>query len=58
MSFCLEDTECAFYYAGVSTGHPKGAESILILYSVITSIFITEIMQLCLVHEIQNKVVI
>lgn len=58
LGFCSEDVECAFYYAGVPTRHPNGSESILILYSIIRPIFITQIMPLCLVYEIYNKVVI
>jgi hypothetical protein len=55
LRFCSEDAECTFYYAGVSTGHPKGADSILNLYSIIRPIFITQIMPLCLVHELITK---
>lgn len=58
LGFCSEDAECAFYYAGVPASHPNGPESILILYSIIRPIFITQIMPLCLVYEIYNKVVI
>jgi hypothetical protein len=58
LGFCSEDVESAFNYAGVPTSHPNGSESILILYSIIRPIFITQIMPLCLVYEIYNKVVI
>lgn len=58
LGFCSEDAECAFYYAGVPTSHPNGSQSILILHSIISPIFITQIMPLCLVYEIRNKVVI
>lgn len=58
LGFCSEDVECAFCYAGVPTSHPNGSESILILHSIISLIFITQIMPLCLVYEIYKKVVI
>jgi hypothetical protein len=58
LGFCSEDAECVFYYAGVPTSHPNGPESILISYSIIRPIFITQVMPLCLVYEIYNKVVI
>jgi hypothetical protein len=58
LSFCSEDAECVFYYAGVSTGHPKWADTILVLQNIVRPIFVTQIMTLSVVHVIHKKVII